>query len=607
MPEPFLSPRTAQKLSEDHPVGSRHAAILEIALDMVGNGWSESAIFAKIRNAFPAEKTDKEITDAIRGAIAKNPTPSTPGASGAAVPFPRTEAPKLAVATKTPGDMAAWWLGGFETTQERSTAASPIQIPPGEQLTSALLFTRLYGEAERINIVTKHTINEKGKANPQGSGKSMLRDEWVAYFGEKGVPRSSAGAWMRPNPTTETGSGKEGAVTDADITAFRFLLIESDVLPLETQLALYAKWKLPIAAVIHSGGDSAHAWVRVDAETKEAYNAVAKRLSDTLHPFGFDRANKNPSRLSRLPGAKREIGASGDGMQRLLWLNPDTAAITEDALAAFETQLQSPLIDDMPFKGVFRQAIARYKELRENRGRKGVPTGIKQFDDLTGGLKGGQMIVIAAKTGGGKTTLATNIANVAASHNGIGVALFSLEMDRDEICDLFVAMNCSVNRNAFNTGIFNEGEFDSIVRSAERMAKLPLFIFDDPMMSTPQIRQRTLQLHAEKKIGLIIVDYAQFVSCDAFKDNREQQVARISRDLRALAKETKLPLILLSQLNDEGKIRESRVIAHDAHVVMLAEEREDGDLQIKVVKGRSIPRGEYTMLFDKMHSRLTNP
>jgi hypothetical protein len=112
-------------------------------------------------------------------------------------------------------------------------------------------------------------------------------------------------------------------IADANVTAFRFALVESDTLSLDLQLALFARLPVPVAAILSSGGCSYHAWVRVDAENLGEYRQTVSRLLGLVARFGVDEKNKNPSRLSRLPGAKRVIGAAGDGIQRLLYLNPE--------------------------------------------------------------------------------------------------------------------------------------------------------------------------------------------------------------------------------------------------------------------------------------------
>ena len=144
----------------------------------------------------------------------------------------------------------------------------------------------------------------------------MERDLLVAGWEQGGVDESEAGGWLRMNPVDGQG------IADANVTAFRFALLECDTLPLEMQWALFAKLPLPIAAILSSGGRSVHAWVKLDACDAAEYRAVVPQMFALLAKFGVDRKNGNPSRLSRLPGSTRVVGAAGDGVQRLLYLNP---------------------------------------------------------------------------------------------------------------------------------------------------------------------------------------------------------------------------------------------------------------------------------------------
>jgi hypothetical protein len=114
-------------------------------------------------------------------------------------------------------------------------------------------------------------------------------------------------------------------VADANVTAFRFALVECDGIPFELQLPLLAKLPLPVAAILGSGGRSLHAWVRVDADTLDEYRQTVSRMLALLGKFGVDGQNKNAARMSRLPGVVRSIGATGDGRQRLYYLNPKPA------------------------------------------------------------------------------------------------------------------------------------------------------------------------------------------------------------------------------------------------------------------------------------------
>jgi hypothetical protein len=191
---------------------------------------------------------------------------------------------------------------------------------------SLMLFAALYGKGEYINVVTDFAIEQRAdeqKANPKGPGKILLRDGWMRYVRGHGTPQSRAGAWIRPNPVKPRGGGKDGAIIDADVTSYRFCLLESDALPIDLQLSLWARLPLPVAAIIASGGRSLHGWVLLNCPNAEEYREKVNHIHTLLGRFGVCPSNKNPSRLSRLPGAQREIGKHGDGAQRLVYLNPE--------------------------------------------------------------------------------------------------------------------------------------------------------------------------------------------------------------------------------------------------------------------------------------------
>jgi hypothetical protein len=607
---PYIPQKTLDDLNAVHPEGSRHAAIQRIAMSLLGNGFAPEAIFAQIRAKFPPEKTDKEIQDVIRWCAEKNPTPSVPrngqppqSRGQVQIPtFQRTPV-KALITDETALDLATDFIGDDKCDAEATVARSAVQIGNLENH-AELLYSSLYKPEDKLNIVCLYTMREK-KANPQGGGKTLLRDEWIAWFKEKGVPHSNAGAWTRPNPCVD-GTGKDGAITDADITRHDYLLLESDTLPVDAQLALYAKFELPIAAILSSGGGSVHAWLRLAAPDDPTYRMWAKRVLEALAPFGFDQANKNPSRLSRLPGVVRKIGARDGGEQRLLYLNPTVHGCSDEILAAFEKQVTPPFFTRSPLRNTARAAIPRYEELVQNKDARGLPTGITKFDRDTGGLKKGQFIVLAAETNVGKSSVGLNILNRSLIDSK-AVALFSLEMDRDEIFDLLLCMNLGVDRNSFNTGVFPERDLHKIAMNVGRIGKYPLYIYDNPGLSIDEIERESIALAQKVDLRLIVVDYLQLVlPPSTMRDNREQQIAFIGRSLRTLAKRCKVPLIAVSQLNEEGKIRESRAVAHDAHIVFMLE-ADGSNMVMRVTKGRSIQKKSYDIAFDAIHCKVYEP
>ena len=218
------------------------------------------------------------------------------------------------------------WLGDFRCDECDLWHVSPWRPLEDWRVDPVMLCAALYDKEEHINVVTDFTIEEKDggrKANPSGAGRTMLRDDWMRSIRDYGAPQSEAGAWIRPNPVKRHGTGKNGTPCDCDVTSYRFCLLESDDLPSDLQLSLWARLPLPIATIIDSGGRSVHAWVMLNCSTAKEYQAKVNRIYTLLAQFGLCPSNKNPSRMSRLPGAQREVGKHGDGAQRLLYLNPD--------------------------------------------------------------------------------------------------------------------------------------------------------------------------------------------------------------------------------------------------------------------------------------------
>lgn len=218
-----------------------------------------------------------------------------------------------------PATLIENFLGGARFTEGDLYEASPIKPHDDFARDGMLLVQHLFQPGEKVNFVTDFKMSlhkdKTEKAVPFGYGKTIERDDLIAEW-EFGMPQSKCGGWMRMNPMDGNGIG------DKNVTAFRHILLEFDAMPLDLQISLFASLQLPIAAILTSGGKSVHAWVRADAKDEIGYRDDSNMLLEMLGCFGLDKKNKNPSRLSRLPGVVREIGGSGDNRQRLLYLNP---------------------------------------------------------------------------------------------------------------------------------------------------------------------------------------------------------------------------------------------------------------------------------------------
>ena len=325
-----LSDAARRELANPAPVGHRHAQIVRLVPMLRASGLTSADIFFRLRPIYDRMTLpDTEIFSVIAWAEKKIPAgfqglirpdrffpnnlqkPFSPGQKGF---FRRTKSPT--------GDffrVINLFLAGFSLTESDLFDLSPVKLPNDFRKDAELTFESLYSPSEKLNLVTRFYRDknpETPKAYPAGCGKTLSRNDWLNWFRKKTFPETQAGAWFRINPVNGKG------ISDVDISSFRFVLIESDLIPPEIQISLFAKFPIPICAIVKSGGKSIHAWVRIAATNAGQYRELVGNLFSFLSPFGFDCSNRNPSRLSRLPGAQRTIGATNDGKQRLLYLNP---------------------------------------------------------------------------------------------------------------------------------------------------------------------------------------------------------------------------------------------------------------------------------------------
>ncbi|MFH1067464.1 MAG: hypothetical protein V1746_06150 [bacterium] len=324
----FIPKKTQSELVNPASKGHRHEQAKRIICSLVAQGLSEEAIFAELRSKYENDVTDSELCGLINWAKEQNFRPYQSKSKhwqAHRIHFP-VRIGSAGNPAKTTPEKAVQnverLLNGFRCNEADLWHVSPWHPSENWKLDALPLLAGLYYAEDCINVVWD-CVEKEGKAHPIGAGKTLKRDEWFCHIRDGGVPEGKGGAWIRPNPVKPKGSGKGGACTDADVISCRFALLEFDDLPVNLQISLLAKLQLPIAAIVLSGGRSAHAWIKVDCKNGEQHSQTTNRLLTALASYGIDANNKNPSRMSRLPGAKRTIGAIGDGEQKLLFLNPE--------------------------------------------------------------------------------------------------------------------------------------------------------------------------------------------------------------------------------------------------------------------------------------------
>jgi replicative DNA helicase len=273
------------------------------------------------------------------------------------------------------------------------------------------------------------------------------------------------------------------------------------------------------------------------------------------------------------------------------------------------------------------------EKLFENKGAiTGVSTGFRDLDKLTSGLHSSEMIVIAARPSMGKTALAMNIAEHAAIEVKLPVAIFSLEMSAQQLVQRMLCSRARVNLANTRDGFLAEADFPKLTHAASKLAEAKIFIDDSAGLSILELRAKARRLKAQQDVQLIIVDYLQLLRSTSRRaqDNRQLEISEISAGLKGLAKELKIPIIVVAQLNRNPEIRtgsgkgvprladlrESGSIEQDADLVGLLvreeyyadsdEERTEleGKAELIIAKQRNGPIGQVKLTFLKKFTRF---
>jgi replicative DNA helicase len=255
----------------------------------------------------------------------------------------------------------------------------------------------------------------------------------------------------------------------------------------------------------------------------------------------------------------------------------------------------------------------------------GVPTGFADLDELTNGLHSGQMVIVAARPGAGKSTLALDLCRAAAIHNGMASAFFSLEMTRSEITMRLLSAEAKVPLNHIRNGNMQDEDWNKLARKMGEVSSAPLFIDDSPNMTMMEIRAKARRLKQRHGLRLMVIDYMQLMTSGKKVESRQLEVSEFSRQIKLLAKELEIPIIALSQLNRGPEqrsdkrpmlsdLRESGSLEQDADMVVLLHredmyEREStrpGEADLIVAKHRNGPTRDITVAFQGHYSRFVD-
>ena len=275
---------------------------------------------------------------------------------------------------------------------------------------------------------------------------------------------------------------------------------------------------------------------------------------------------------------------------------------------------------------IILKTLDNIEKAHRNQGKvTGTPSGFTDLDYKTAGLQPSDLVLIAARPSMGKTAFALNVAQHVAIRENIPIAIFSLEMSKDQLVNRLLCSEAMIDAQKVRTGNLDESDWEKIAESSGVIAKAPIYIDDTPGISVSEMRAKCRKLKLEKGLGLILIDYLQLMSGNGKTESRQQEISEISRSLKALAREMQAPVVALSQLSRAcearadhrpmlSDLRESGAIEQDADVVMFLyrDEYYNPDTEAKnqaeliIAKQRNGPTGTINLVWLGQFTKFAN-
>ena len=323
--------------------------------------------------------------------------------------------------------------------------------------------------------------------------------------------------------------------------------------------------------------------------------------------------------VSRTAQLRKLIGAANE-IARLALVREDAPGAVDDAQRLLFGVSEASLHRDIVSLDV---ALNRYIAQIEERGdeaQAGVPTGLKTLDAKTGGLQPSDLILVAGRPGLGKTSLALCFIEHAALRAGKTCAIFSLEMSELQLVQRLISMTAEIDGNRIRRGRLSLPELQAISDASGRLQQAQIYVEESSRLTVTDILAKSRRLQAERgKLDLIVIDYLQLIEGVGDDENRVQEVAKISRALKAIARELEVPVVAVSQLSRQietrgtepmlSDLRESGSLEADADIVMFLwqkdqQDRKDGLVRLKLAKHRNGPTADIDLHFEAELTRF---
>lgn len=352
---------------------------------------------------------------------------------------------------------------------------------------------------------------------------------------------------------------------------------------------------------------------------------LANAVPSAAHISNYANIVQKKATLRRLINASQQISSLGYAEDKEL------DDLLDQAEQLVFTVSQSYLKQNfVPIQDLLTETFDRIDELHKGAGQlRGVPTGFNDLDNLLAGLQRSDLVILAGRPSMGKSTIANDIIRTVGIKHKVPVGLFSLEMSKEQVADRLLCADAGVELWKMRTGKlsdkeeFGESDFAKLGHAFGRLSEAKIHIDDAGLINVMEIRTKARRLKSEHGLGLIVVDYLQLIDSNGREENRVQEIAKISRALKALARELDIPVLALSQLSRAvesrspqipslADLRDSGAIEQDADVVMFiyrkardrsqAEkmtEEEKNISQLIVAKHRNGPTGQVDLFFDE--------
>ena len=372
--------------------------------------------------------------------------------------------------------------------------------------------------------------------------------------------------------------------------------------------------------------------IAVSDELNKAGSLVKAGGADYLHSLtSYVPTAANASYYAKIVSDKAILRRLIDAGTKIAQSGYDSQGEVEDLVNqaqadVYQVSKMSSKEDYIALSDSIEAAIQEIETAQKRGGElTGIPTGFTDLDALTHGLHPGQLIIVAARPAVGKSTFALDMARTAAVKYNKPTIFFSLEMGRAEIAMRMLSAESSIYLQSMRKGTVTEGDWTRLAAVRGRINDAPLFIDDSPNMSLVEIRAKCRRLAQQVDLKMVVIDYIQLMSSGKKVESRQQEVSEFSRALKLLAKELRIPVVALSQLNRQAEqakdkrpelshLRESGSLEQDADVVVLLHregiyERDHpkaGEADLILAKQRNGPTGTVTVAFHGQYSRFVN-